>query len=719
MIRHLFAAAAFFVATGIASAQTAPRVIVLDTSGSMAGKRINTAKAEILAVAKQLPPSKDRPIILVPFHSVSHSVATFIDLPSFEAHLRRIDAGGGTSIASGLNRALEELKRYDKSSHLCFLLYSDGEDSDDAGIAAAEKKLDSLFAIRRKQGLQSLVFCKRWENANAQLLANLAKSGNAKVIDAGELKVVPVTLTPAIKIQRATWDKTKPLTLELEAQAQIEISGVPYDPSFPSLTLQCTDPGVVLKAVVLRPGDPKPAVFTMTMPIPPTAVTAGKATLHFKVSDTASLPLKNGIALAQFTTHQLAIAVDLPPLAIDVQLSGTLTTAKPSTWSDPLLGKPVQHLTLTCTAKGLPNLPWPQPLNLRIKPQGCRLLAGKDVVSFNGAGTLTLPVSLEADAPPAGASTFSVGVLVKPEPPPGFKVDPPDLTLTNDSPLPPTVETKIGAQVQSVSEAIWSDLLQGVASFYADVTFDVAGPIPPGTQLTLLCPPQVKKVDVEPATLLTGVQSVRITMHAQFAAASKTTLFEIKIQSPATVGAVRFTVPPPLKLQATAPAALQVALMGNTGENPKVIVHDPTAPVVLTGTPVLLSQGQPHKIGGINAVVRTGPLLGNQGSGPAPLDAPIALQLTLPATEASFFVDTTIEEDIEVLPERSSIALIGSRQRCTVTLEAPFKRVFFYVAAILAVIIVVFLVFRLTLPLAHAKEESTGSSERHSYSGGR
>jgi hypothetical protein len=143
---------------------------------------------------------------------------------------------------------------------------------------------------------------------------------------------------------------------------------------------------------------------------------------------------------------------------------------------------------------------------------------------------------------------------------------------------------------------------------------------------------------------------------------------------------------------------VQLALLGSTGGNPQVTVYDPSVPVLITGTPVLLNQGATPRTGGITAIVRIGPLLGSQRSAPAPLDTPLAVQLHLPVTETSFFFDTTIQEDIAVTPCQSSPALVGSCQRSSVTVEARFKRVFFYVAAALAVLVVVFLVVRSTLP---------------------
>jgi uncharacterized protein YegL len=712
MFRQLFVFALLVVAASSAMAQMAPpstvRAVVLDTSGSMNGERINTAKAEILSLAKQLPPSKDNPIVIIPFHEVPHSVGTFTDLPTFETHLAKLTAAGDTSIASGLDQAVKELRKFRKTSNVCLLLYTDGEDDDATGIGAAEKKLDALFADRSRQNLQSLLFCKRWENANAKLLANLTKSGNVKIIDAGQLKVVPVTLTPTVKVLRATWAKTKPLSLELRCQAQIALSGMPFDPSFPTATLKCTAPGATLKPTILCPGDPKPTLFTVQLSLPTEVVAAGKTVVPFTIAGTGQPAIKNGVVLPQLAASRLDIPVDLPPLAFDVKFSATLKTAKAPTWSDPLRGKPVQHLTLTCIVLSEPDIPWPQPLNFRIKPDGCRLLSAKDTLPFQGPGTLSLPVSLEADNPPAG-STFSVALLVQADLPAGFSVKPPDLRLTNHCPLPMTVDTKIAAKVQSISETVWTDLVQGLATFYADVTFDVKGPIPPNTQLTLVCPPTIRKIDVKPTTLSSGTQTLRLTIQARFPAAFKATQFEITTQPPAPAGAVRFLSPSPLKLKAIAPPPVQLALSGGSAGNPEVTVTDPSAPIVITGTPVLLSHDAAINPTGVTAIIRTGPLLGSQTSAPAPLNAPLALPLTLAARSTSFFFDATIEEDIDIVPSQSSPALVGSRQRCTVTVEAPFKRVFFYGAAALALIVVAFLVVRSLLPNGSANDSTDNS----------
>lgn len=238
MFYRILALIILFVTASVAAAQTATTgvtIIVLDTSGSMKGPRIDSAKQEILAVGKQSPPTKERPFILVPFAGAPHHVATVTDFASLEANLKKIEAVGSTNIASALNAGLEQLKPYARAGHLCFLFYSDGEDTDSGpeAIAEAEKKLDTMFADRSQQGLSNLLFCKRWDNAQARLLANLAKQGHTKVIDAQDLKVVPVTLTPIVKVLRATWAKISRSPSRSRSRPAWNLRGSPSIPTFP------------------------------------------------------------------------------------------------------------------------------------------------------------------------------------------------------------------------------------------------------------------------------------------------------------------------------------------------------------------------------------------------------------------------------------------------------------------------------------------------------
>lgn len=673
------------------------RIAVIDTSGSMTGPRITTAKAELRALARRLPPTKDRPLIVIPFDTAPHHVATFIDLPTCEAFLDRLDAGGGTSIASGLNRGLDELKPYANCPNIVFLLYTDGEDGDQAGVEAAEAQLDRFFATRSKQGLPSLLFAKRWENANSALLTKIAKSGHVQLIDAGELQVVPVTVIPTVTVVGTAWAKDAPLILELDCHAKLELKGLPFDSSYPAVPLTCTDPGAVLPPVALRPGDPQPVSFRLRLPVTPAGAATGTTTAHFKTGAIGKFSSKDGIVLP-LVTQQIDVPVILA--ALKLQFSATLVEARLPSWSDPLAAKPAQHLTLTCSVQSGPVLQWPSPLTIRVKACSGRLLPGKHTLEFRGPGSASLPLSVEADAVTTGASTFAVALVAQSEPTGVFVVDPPEIELMRDSKLPGAVDTTITAQVQKVSDARWTDLVQGLAAFEADVAFDVSGPVPADTKLVLICPASVRSFRIDPTILHAGNQLVRLSLQAHFPGAPRVPAFDIQIEPPAPTAILRFVAPPPLHLRVPSPAPVQLALLRPDGASPEVTVRDRAAPILLTGTPVLLGHEPVTAADGVAAVVRSGPLLDLKGFAPVPIGTLVVLPVRLPEMETSFFFDTTIQESIEVLPSRPSPALTGSQQFCAVTIEAPFKRVCFYVAITLAALLLTALIGRLILPLA-------------------
>src|SRR4051794_19471690 len=129
------------------------RLAIIDKSGSMAGERIALVKEELLAMAGQLPPSPSFPIVLIPFNHSVEKVLRFTNPAEFEKYVRtELVAGGGTSIANGLRQACHELARFRDTRQVVVCIYTDGEDSDTAAIAAEEKRLDAVFNERDRRG---------------------------------------------------------------------------------------------------------------------------------------------------------------------------------------------------------------------------------------------------------------------------------------------------------------------------------------------------------------------------------------------------------------------------------------------------------------------------------------------------------------------------------------------------------------------------------------
>src|SRR5262245_26057625 len=126
----------------IALAEGSPellRLLILDKSGSMAGARIEQLKRTVLEWIESYPPSPEAPFAVIPFDRKAGAVRVFTDKASIERFVSSLDAGGGTSIASGLSAGADFLSRYVEASNLIILLVTDGEDTvDPQAIPAAE-----------------------------------------------------------------------------------------------------------------------------------------------------------------------------------------------------------------------------------------------------------------------------------------------------------------------------------------------------------------------------------------------------------------------------------------------------------------------------------------------------------------------------------------------------------------------------------------------------
>lgn len=103
--------------------------IVLDRSGSMNGRPLQSAKESILKLVDRLAPQDsfglvafdDSALVVVPTLSISDH-----HLPSLKKAIREMDTGGSTDIAAGYLLGIRELKRKNSSCGSTLLLISDG-----------------------------------------------------------------------------------------------------------------------------------------------------------------------------------------------------------------------------------------------------------------------------------------------------------------------------------------------------------------------------------------------------------------------------------------------------------------------------------------------------------------------------------------------------------------------------------------------------------------
>lgn len=313
------------------------RLGIVDDSGSMKGERNATVRKEWLNLARQLPPSPANPIVLVAFGSTASPPAVFTDLPSFEAAIGQLQGNsGGTSIAAGLRVGIDYLKSLNSSKDVMVMLYTDGEDSGPADdLLRAEADLDAIFAGRQQQGLSQTVFLKRWRNAIAELLTRIQARGHARVLDAEELTVNPITFDPQIDLVSATWNVANPLWLDVEYVPRLEVRGDVQGIKLPKLALAIDKAGATGDVTLEVEAGAQPLTRTVTIPIQPEERKVGRTSVPFVLTPPANIPSDKALVLPILASTKIDLPVDLPKRHVDYHIAVT-RSSQPGSWIDPV-----------------------------------------------------------------------------------------------------------------------------------------------------------------------------------------------------------------------------------------------------------------------------------------------------------------------------------------------------------------------------------------------
>ncbi len=693
------------------------RLAIVDKSGSMTADRLNVARTELVRLARQLPPSPSHPFVVIPFDSSVRNVRTFTDLPAMEQFMSSLTAGGGTNIAVGLGQAVDQLKRYPDTPNVCILLYTDGEDGMQDQIAAQEAKLDALFADRQTRGFdQTVVFCKRWQGAGAQLVQQLADRGHARIIDAAELNLVPVTLDPQIGVADVRWLDDKPMTLEIDLDALIAAHGQDSPYNGPPLLLECVTPqadGDI--RVPITPADPASAALTIRLPIQPkTALVGGHVQLQFKLGEPQPTYGDESVILPMLTLDRITVPIKIPPTKFRTLVTASIEQIDPGTWTDAIRLQPAFPLRLTLDVSTVDNAAWTCPVPFRLTPQkGTKILDGKDTLLLHGPGKyeLALRASGTPTSKPADGRLpeFRVAFRVHPETtPPNVRFEPAEVDFEQSFPAPPPIVTNISARIVAVSQPRWADLRHAISTFDADLAVSVDGPIWPGAKLTVRCPPPVRDLQITPAVLHQGSQMIRLQVLAILPSAPTEDELIFRIVPPAQQGAVRLHADKPFSCSLTSPSPLRLAFSDGS-RIPRcfrTIHRKTTHPVQLSVTPILVGLDDPAATEGLGGSIRSsGPLAASTATA-LPLYRRSNVQITLPPQmKRSFFRDTRIHGEISILPSPESPALVGSTHSIQSTLEAPFKRLLCHLALAVCSLLALFLIARMFLRLRTPAEK--------------
>lgn len=684
------------------------RVAVIDDSGSMKGDRIATVRDELLRLAKQLPPSPKHPIALITFGSTASAPRTFTDRPTFEAELTKlVGDSGGTNIAGALEATADALGKSLKTQDVWILFYSDGEDSNTEGILHAEQRLDSLFSDRGQQGMTQTVFCKRWGNANAQLLNEIRKHGHAKVIDAGDLQVRPLTLTPHVKILSAEWNQDDPGQLNIEWAIDVKLQGKTDDLLPPPLQVTCSRKDASGDRVVeVVPGSPAEQ-RTLFVKVSPEERQARELRLPFAFRQTQDLVKGDTHVLQQLSESLIETIVRLPPAKHVFQVHCEL---KPETaiWADPLAKKirlPVQIVARVTNADSA-AIPMG---TLRLTPgKATKIIQGVDSVAVSSQGELTadieIEVALQDESVPPDQWLFRAEIQVQAVSTAleGF-FEPSTSLLTAEIAAPSAAVTPIQARVLRVSPPEWTNLAQSEGKFDVEVEFDVQGPIAPQTVLTLSTVGPLTSVKLNPSVLKTGKQTIVISMRATLPAAPKRQAFESQIIPPAPDQVIAYQINDVIQFDVAGPSApsLGVATYGRVTKELRSFIVDNESRATFRFQPIVVGLSKQNTAGDLE--VRLAPLIAGT---PTPdqrryrtyRNAVWQLPITK-SVNSSFFRDTVITTAVEMTPDLPTAPIKAITVPVAVVIAAPLKRLLWQLAISLSALTTIVVLLRLYVVL--------------------
>lgn len=686
-MNSLILTAGLVAAIAVAPAPTLVRVVVVDNSPSMSGERIATVRKELLDMLRQLPPSADTPVLLIVFHATVEKTQFLTDLRAAETAVSALRGDGdGTRIAPALVRAREELNAYRQSSNLLIMLFTDGEDGDRIGIQQAEAGLDSLFADRTQKGLSQTVFVKRWGNANAELIDRIRARGHSQILDAGELKIESFSVFPQVTLTQVRRSPSDPSQIEVFLVPSLVCRGARPQAPLPPFEFACRNPGIIGKAAV--PVDPNgsPQTFSLTMQVPPEAEKTRRLTLTFTVSPLP--PPKKGTTFVLPLLMSSIVTVDfqLPQFQLTNQITGAIRLTKRLEWADPLsrLARCPVELSITVTP-GDHITGIDRSTTFRVVPaKGIRLEQPDQTISVAGPGTFRVPLTLVVELPrpddPRGKWDGRLALNLHPLRKPDYLACvPPIVEVARDGvKVPSPVQTKLVADVKTISQPVWVDLVDSMVAFEVTASIQISGPIPPGLMLVLIAPATVRD-NVLPANthLHSGENVVPLHVVCRVTPA-KSEKLEFVITPPAAGDAIAVAVERPLALTFQAPPA--VAIFHATGPVVEASMLDNQDTVEVDLVPHLFGV-DPRALERL-PTIRTRALdaSANVRIGPGPAFSPQQVLVGLPAPSGqSYFVDCRHVVDLELRSETPTPAILPGQVQVAVQRSAPFKRDLIYV----------------------------------------
>ena len=685
------------------------RIAVLDTSASMDGERLSLAKKELIVIADQLKPSVEYPFMVIPFNGDVREdlVGIFTNQQSLKEHINKIDSNGSTSIASGLARAIDELKNYSNVHHAMVLLYTDGEDNDTQAIIAQETTLDNIFSIRKKNGLQNtVVFCKRWEASLAGLVTRIEKRGNAKVLDAGEARIIPITFVPNLKFMNASWDSAKPGLLKITARAMIEVRGIPPE-KMSNLKIRCLSKMCQgFSDAEIQAGKEGVRLFYSKLLFSPNKIPQNSSIgVPFEILLPDKLEIKTGVILPTIAPKIVILNVQVPPYPIQCSFAAKLSASGPSEWVDPLALDAVFPAKIEIsTLSSQPNI-WSGKVNFTIETKAPWSIEGPaKTIEVNGPKLsflklrLRLSLSQKTRANAKGIVNAKLKIRLNKNSP-SLVFTKKDCTVECNFKIPNPIVRNIKGNIVSSTIPRWIDPLSGEATFNVVAEFNVDGPLKRESTLVLIGPPMITRMEIEPNHLVTGIQLVKIGITARIHPAPKQTNIELNVVPKKNQGAIEIRTGQPLSVDVLGPKPLQLVATkeGIVPAAFDVKLTNENEAACLTVIPTLIGWDCGNPIPGVNSILSCVGGLELRESIVASINVATSIYIKTRSGTASseFWRDKYIEGSLLIKPATPTQAILGSRQIVIVRIEAKFKRILVYISIGIFILVAGFILINL------------------------
>jgi len=189
-------------------------IILLDTSGSMYGVKLDTAKNGAIELLNRIP--RGNKITFITFSSSVNVLSEYADAPSLVSQIQQINAGGQTVLYTALGKAIEIAKRYEMPGYI--ILLTDGQPTDVTDITPYER-------VTLPPGFKVIAFG-IGDDYNEQLLKTLAdKSG-------GILNHIndPMEVANALPQAAVTEIGAKNVTVDIISESPVKLLNYPGPP---------------------------------------------------------------------------------------------------------------------------------------------------------------------------------------------------------------------------------------------------------------------------------------------------------------------------------------------------------------------------------------------------------------------------------------------------------------------------------------------------------